>query len=251
LQSAAVLSESHKEKRMRITALLTCCVGLLLGSSRSAHADPVIVSGYYVIGSSGDLYQFNVPNPFVVNPGSLITGSASSVAGISQLTCLVCDPGQTYEIGRETQRDGFPGKTDLGTGTELSGSFTREYAFSGWLTFLADPITLPAAGSSSVSFAVPFAARVSLDGRDLNHPGGGIFTRWVGTGTAHVTFTPTGDGRWVNNGGEMLRFEFSAEPVPEPATFVLIASGLAGIAAARRRRAAIGASARIDGDASL
>ena len=143
-------------------------------------------------------------------------------------------------IGRQTQGDGFPGKADLGTGTEVSGSRTSEYAFSGWLTFIADPITLPAAGSSSVSFEIPFAARVSLDGRDLNHPGGGIFTRWLGTGTAHLTFTPTVDGRWANNSGEMLRFEFSAQPVPEPATFFLLGSGLAGIAAARRRRSAAG-----------
>jgi hypothetical protein len=52
-----------------------------------------------------------------------------------------------------------------------------------------------------------------------------------------VTFTPTSDGRWTNTTGELLRFEFSTDPIPEPATLFLMATGLAGIAAARRRRA--------------
>ena len=223
---------------MRIATLAVCFLTVVLGASRAAQADPVYIKGgYYVIGSSGDFYQFDVPNPFVVNPGVLITGTAPSVAGISEVTCLVCDPGQTYEIGRHTAGPGPLGKADLGTGTEVSGSTTRNYAFSGWLTFIADPITLPAAGTSSISFAIPFAARVSLDGRDLDHPGGGIFTRWLGTGTAHVMFTPTSDGRWENSSGELLRFNFSSNPVPEPATLFLMGTGLAGIAAARRRRA--------------
>jgi len=63
-------------------------------------------------------------------PGILITGSASSVAGISALTCLVCDPGQIFEIGRQASGPGFLRKADLGTGTAVSGSTTTNYAFS-------------------------------------------------------------------------------------------------------------------------
>jgi hypothetical protein len=229
---------------MRSTVLATCCLVFVIGTSRATQADPVFIKGgYYVIGSMGDSYEFNVPNPFVVNPGIVISGTASSVAGISALTCLVCDPGQTFDIARKASGTGFLGKADLGTGTAVSGSSPTNYAFSGWLTFIADPIVLPAAGSSSVAFDVPFVARVSLDGRDLDNPGGGIFTRWLGTGTAHISFAPTADGQWTPQGPELLRFSFSQRPVPEPATVFLIGTGLAGIAA-RRRRAQMRASAQ-------
>ena len=90
----------------------------------------------------------------------------------------------------------------------LPPSDSLDYRFSGWLAFLADPITLPATGSSDISFAIPFRARVSVSGL-LFDSNGGIFTRWEGGGTAHVTFSPTADGRWDNSRGELLRFDFS------------------------------------------
>jgi PEP-CTERM motif len=227
--------------RKRVVML---CVAVLFGTAQLARADAVYInSGYYVIGSSGDMYRFGVT---VGDAFALATGSASSVAGISALTCLVCDPGTTYEIGRHTAGPGFLGEADLGNGTFTSGnsagSSTSNFHFNGWLTFLADPIVLPSTGTADISFAIPFRARVSLDGSDLNNPGGGIFARWLGMGTAHVTFTPTSDGRWANNSGELLRFDFSSQPVPEPATMFLLGTGLVGLIGARRRRMSNGQS---------
>jgi hypothetical protein len=221
---------------MRMTAVAVCCLGLVLGAARPASADPVYIKGgYYVVEQAQHSYQFRIPSPFDPGYVVLVTGSAPTVPGINYFSCLICAPGERYEIGRQTDGPGFLGKADLGTSTVAFGSVVDDYALSGWLTFLADPITLPAAGSSSASFAVPFRARVSLDGQELDGSGGGFFSRWIGTGTAHVTFTPTADGRWANATGELLRFEFSTDPVPEPATLFLMATGLAGIAAARRR----------------
>jgi hypothetical protein len=154
------------------------------------------------------------------------------------MSCYICDPGDTFAIGRHTLNPtaGAAGAVDMGTATFISGSQTSHMRVEGWLAFLADSITLPALSNGAITFAVPFRARVSFSGDDIDHPGGGVFARWNGAGMAHVTFTPTADGHWSNATGELLRFDFSnATPVPEPASMFLIGTGLALLGAALRR----------------
>ena len=46
--------------------------------------------------------------------------------------------------------------------------------------------TLPAWSAGDISFDVPFRARVSFNGSDIDNPGGGVFVRWEGGGAAPV-----------------------------------------------------------------
>lgn len=223
---------------MRKCVVFIGSVLLCLFTASPARADsiPWITSGFYSITDSGDSYRFQVVNPF---GSASLTGSAASVAGISLLSCYICDPGDTFAIGRHTlnPRPGAAGAAAMGTGTFLSGSQSSQMRVEGWLAFLADSITLPAFANADVSFDVPFRARVSFSGFNLDQSGAGVFARWQGAGMAHVSFTPTADGRWSNATGELLRFDFSnAAPVPEPASMFLIGTGLTALGCALRKR---------------
>ena len=90
---------------MRRRIAVVCCVLLSLCGARSARADEMtfIQGGYYSITDRGDSYRFDVFNPFQNNLVSVV-GFAASVAGISQLSCTICDPGAAHVT--------FSGKSD-------------------------------------------------------------------------------------------------------------------------------------------
>jgi hypothetical protein len=220
--------------------------GIWAASLSIAHADPI---------TSGVL---TLPRPF--GPGTLslqgtdgtlpftLDNLVSSSSNISLFGCIPCAPGATtisldlvslgtdfsgvVTYGAETYRVGFLSAANGEARIELQGTAVLPPTS----TMLGDVfISAPFQAQGSVIPPQPLSGSA---------PPGFDFT---GSGVAIIRLSPrplalgTADASWQFTSAE-YRFGESAvlSPTPEPASFMLLATGLAGIALRHRRKSRLG-----------
>lgn len=205
------------------TALVVAA--LLLGSTVSA--DPVPVTGGFFRFSG-----FGTPPEFLFEgEGFRISGASDTFGAIGVRQCAPCDSSDLINFRIFTVGDFRPGVGEVG-GTTYNPLFLEgTLAFDG-------PIVSASALLSDLTITVPFLFTGRLAGFPSSPFGGGVpalfRNDFTGQGTAVATFIQR-----PSPGGEPL-FQFSSatyqfEPVPEPATGLLIGVGLAAWARYRRR----------------
>lgn len=208
----------------------------VLFSTREARADAVVIqSGHYFVES-----PFIDPPRYIVWSASLQARNfrAESVEsdGSSQRvssTCpYPCEAGSTFSVNtRTTLFTPSPGHSFL----EVNGKH-----YNGWfgsdITFTTDEITIPANAVGSLTLTTHFtmSGLIGFDAYDLKTltltPD--IFSSQVtGSGTAFIEFRLSQYG-----GFDIMGVTYNFTAVPEPATMILLGTGLAGIAARGRKR---------------
>jgi hypothetical protein len=214
---------------MRAAIRLAACCGVFLSIAAPARAEPLHITSGALAWS---LAQGGPPRITLTGTGFTFDGRGGTGVFMARDQCLVpeCVPGTAVDLHATWSGSDLPGTATLGgrTFTPVGSLASDASLLASW----SGELLLPAdfsGGAVSAPFWFSGLFFYSSEPTAMTGP-----LDLFGQGRATLTFAPSSvaPGTFALSAA---RYEFGGSPVPEPASMVLIGTGLAGLAALRRR----------------
>lgn len=223
---------------LSLRANFICAFGFVflsvLSIPQAAHAEPVTITNGSVSVTSTvrDTLSFNFSGNGLSVHGQNLHAPVQHYMSPCLLSASLCQPGDLISPNALINLGAEGPSSVTFNGTTVSVSWAAHDSF---LQFTGPGVVIPS-GGDELTLTMPFEMIGTINVHDVNDPGPVIFSTTINGSGLATLFLQRPAGNPVGFAIARAQYDFNSAAVPEPATVILLTTGLAGIVVRKCRR---------------